>query len=273
MIRESFYRVLKRKRFYLLIFIIFFVNALDVLPRAKFPIITDKLILQSAYLETIMGNGSLNKGYIAFIFMAFILAALPMSDCFVEDKESGIDKIYLLKVPKSKYIKSRFFINFFYGGFMVSVVIFINLLIWLMIRPTFAIYYYNTSLVNNLFLIDLLIDSPILFYLVILLRLFFIGGVIASFAMFLNEISKSRYIGLGGVFILDIIVTLIISIVRDKVGLFESYKSIFELLGGFISNVTITSFIYPIILLVIPLVYFFVIKKDREVLWGHWIGI
>ncbi|MDO5047580.1 MAG: hypothetical protein Q4D88_03430 [Anaerococcus sp.] len=263
MIRESFYRVFKRKRIFLIGLIIIAINILDLYPRAMFPIVEDQLILQSAYTENILGNGSLGKGFVMYIFLSFIIAALPMADSMIEDRQTGIIGTYLLKTSRKKYLRNRFVMNFIYGGAFVALTILINLLIWLLIRPTYDLTYFNNTLINDFFLIDLIVDHPIIFYILTLLRIFMVGGIMASFAMVLNDIFKSKFVGLGGVFLVDIIIELIVSLTSNYSGFFSHFKALTTLLHGFLPNVGLTSFIYPLILFLISLGYFFIIKKDR----------
>lgn len=266
MIRESFYRVFKRKRIFLILLVIIGINVFDIIPRNALTLAASSPIIQSAFVDNIMINGAYGSPYVAFTFLSFILASLPMADCLVEDRDTGINKIYLLKISKKKYLRDRFLLNFVYGGLSLAVVIFINLLVWMMLRPSSPVTHYNVNLLNNFFLIDLLEKSPIFYYIAMLLRLFVVGGTMASFAMFLNDLFKSRYIGIGGVFILDIVISLVGTIIFEKIGKPGSFGGLTRLVDGLALNLGLIDFLYLMLLLVIPLVYFFVIKKDREVL-------
>ena len=267
MIRESFYRVFKRKRIIIIALIIFIINVIDIVSRASGKVFTDKLIVQSAFLETMIANGSMYASNVLYTYLAFILAAMPMSDSLIEDKETGINKIYLLKISKKEYLIKRFLINFFYGGFFVAIVILLNLLIWLCIRPSLALTYYNTGLINEIFLVDLLVKNPIMFYLVTIFRIFLVAGVISSFAMLLNDIFNSKYIGLGGVFVIDLIITLIIDWIRVKYGIFNSFVSMLQLVDGFVLNVNLYSFIYPILVLIGSFLVLMIKNKNRQIIW------
>lgn len=266
MIRESFYRVFKRKRIIIIALIILIINVIDIVSRASGKVYTDKLIVQSAFLETMIANGSTNASNVLYAYLAFILAAMPMSDSLIEDKETGISKIYLLKISKKEYLIKRFLINFFYGGFFVAVVILLNLLIWLCIRPSLALTYYNTGLINEIFLVDLLVENPIMFYLVTIFRIFLVAGVISTFAMLLNDILNSKYIGLGGVFVIDLIVALIIDWLRVKYGIFNSFASLLQLVEGFVLNINLYSFIYPILVLIGSFLVFMIKNKNRQII-------
>ena len=267
MIRDSFYRVFKRKRIIIIALIILLINVIDVVSRASGKVFTDKLVVQSAFLETMIANGSTNASNVLYTYLAFILAAMPMSDSLIEDKETGINKIYLLKISKKEYLIKRFLINFFYGGFFVAIVILLNLLIWLCIRPSLALTYYNTGLINEIFLVDLLVKNPIMFYLVTIFRIFLVAGVISSFAMLLNDIFNSKYIGLGGVFVIDLIITLIIDWIRVKYGIFNSFASMLQLVDGFVLNINIYSFIYPILVLIGSFLVLMITNKNRQIIW------
>ena len=266
MIRESFYRVFKRKRIIIIALIILIINVIDIVSRASGKVYADKLVVQSAFLETMIANGSTNASNVLYAYLAFILAAMPMSDSLIEDKETGISKIYLLKISKKEYLIKRFFINFFYGGFFVAIVILLNLLIWLCIRPSLALTYYNTGLINEIFLVDLLVENPIVFYLVTIFRIFLVAGVISSFAMLLNDIFNSKYIGLGGVFVIDLIVALIIDWLRIKYGIFNSFSSLLQLVEGFVLNINLYSFIYPILLFIGSFLVLMIKNKNRQII-------
>ena len=267
MIRESFYRVFKRKRIIIIALIIFIINVIDIVSRASGKVFTDKLIVQSAFLETMIANGSMYASNVLYTYLAFILAAMPMSDSLIEDKETGINKIYLLKISKKEYLVKRFLINFFYGGFFVAIVILLNLLIWLCIRPSLALTYYNTGLINEIFLVDLLVENPIIFYLLTIFRIFLVAGVISTFAMLLNDIFNSKYIGLGGVFVIDLIVSLIIDWLRVKYGIFNSFASMLQLVDGFVLNINLYSFIYPILVLIGSFLVLMIKNKNRQIIW------
>lgn len=267
MIRESFYRVFRRKRIIIIALIILIINVIDIVSRASGKVFIDKLVVQSAFLETMIANGSTNASNVLYTYLAFILAAMPMSDSLIEDKETGINKIYLLKISKKEYLIKRFLINFFYGGFFVAIVILLNLLIWLCIRPSLALTYYNTGLINEIFLVDLLVKNPIIFYLLTIFRIFLVAGVISTFAMLLNDIFNSKYIGLGGVFVIDLIVSLIIDWLRVKYGIFNSFASILQLVDGFVLNINLYSFIYPILVLIGSFLVLMIKNKNRQTIW------
>lgn len=264
MIKESFYRFFKRKRFLLSLFIIGLINVVDILPRVSGDIFKDKLILQSAFLENILINGSMNMGLTIFVFLAFILATLPMADCLVEDRESGIDKIYMLKLSKREYVMKKFFLNFLYAGFNVSLVIIVNLLIWLMLRPTFVITYYNVGLINEVFLVDFLTTNPTFFFVAYIFLIFFVGGVIGSVGMFLNDIFDSRYIAFGGVFILDLIISLLVSLFGNMIAIFDGFIGLNGLLNGVYLNFKFLNIGYVLILFLISLFYFLISKKKGK---------
>ena len=267
MIRESFYRVFKRKRIIIIALIILIINVIDVVSRASGKVFTDKLVVQSAFLETMIANGSMYASNVLYTYLAFILAAIPMSDSLIEDKETGINKIYLLKIYKKEYLIKRFLINFFYGGFFVAIVILLNLLIWLCIRPSLALTYYNTGLINEIFLVDFLVKNPIIFYLLTIFRIFLVAGVISTFAMLLNDILNSKYIGLGGVFVMDLIIALIIDWIRVKYGIFNSFSSLLQLVEGFPLNINLYSFIYPILVLIGSFLVLMIKNKNRQIIW------
>lgn len=266
MIRESFYRVFKRKRIIIIALIILIINVIDVVSRASGKVFTDKLVVQSAFLETMIANGSMYASNVLYTYLAFILAAIPMSDSLIEDKETGINKIYLLKISKKEYLIKRFLINFFYGGFFVAIVILLNLLIWLCIRPSLALTYYNTGLINEIFLVDFLVKNPIIFYLLTIFRIFLVAGVISTFAMLLNDILNSKYIGLGGVFVMDLIIALIIDWIRVKYGIFNSFSSLLQLVEGFPLNINLYSFIYPILVLIGSFLVLMIKNKNRQII-------
>lgn len=265
MIRESFYRVFKRKRIIIIALIILMINIIDVSSRAFGKVFTDKLIVQSAFLETMIANGSMNASNVLYTYLAFILASIPMADSLIEDKETGINKTYMLKISKKEYLIKRFFVNFFYGGFFVAVVVLLNLLIWLCIRPCLVLTYYNTGLINEIFLVDLLVKNPIIFYLATIFRIFLVAGVISSFAMLINDIFNSRYIGLGGVFVIDLIISLIIDWLRFKYGIFTSFASLLQLVEGFALNINLYSLIYPLLVFIGSFLVLMIKNKNREI--------
>lgn len=266
MIRESFYRVYKRKRIIVIALTILIINIIDIYTRSSAKVFTNKLIVQSAYLETMIANGNTGSASIIYTFLSFIIASLAMSDALVEDRESGINKTYMLKITKKEYLLKRFFINFFYGGFFVALVLIINLLLWLCIRPSFALTYYNTGLINEIFLVDLIVKSPVLFYLFTFLRIFLVAGIMASFSMLINDIFSSKYAGIGGVFVFDLTLTLIIDWINHRYGILTSFKSLLQLVEGFVLDVNIYTMIYPLIILIISFILLVLKNMKREII-------
>lgn len=266
MTREYLIRVFKRKRIVLILFLIFVVNALDILSRNIANPLTDVIILQSAFNENMIAQGNMSSGGILLRWVVTILIALPLSDALIEDFETGLIDIKLTKKNKLNYLKKMYLNNFFYGGIFIAITFIINLMIWLMIRPMWKMHYINAgSLFEYAFLSDIFVKSPLLFFFLNILKFFIIGGIISNFALFINYKFKNKYIGIIFPILLDLIVAIIISPLVRSFGLGEVY-GLCQMAMSIYSTFNIPTIIYLLIIIILPLLELKKIANKRDVL-------
>ncbi len=264
MTRDLKIRFFKRKRVYLILTLALFINILDFSTSKVFPPIWNKTPLVSSLTQNILLNSSKISSLI-FFFLAYPLAALPMSDCLVEDEESGARDQLILKKGRKKYIRETYRANFILAGLSLILPLIPNILIRMTKMPAWKLNYINAGLPNSTRFGPLLIKSPLLFFALTLFISFLGGGLIGSFAMFLNTRFKSRYLGLLGVLIVD----LALSLVTDLLYFF----GLGLVIPSMQNVITPTSFSNPLLgifyllfFALLPLTYFYRLSKKEDLL-------
>lgn len=265
MINEYKIRLKKRRRYLIVLSIIIGINLLDLYYANIGPTFLTMHPLQSAWNMNMMFYGKTILSGLTFCFLAFFLAALPMSDTIVEDMKSGYLNQVLLRKSQNKYLFNVYINNFIYGGLTIFATYFINLIMWLILRPMFPMNYVSSGFSNYDMFINTLSISPFLFYLLQLFVRFIIGGLIASFALFLNTFFKNSYIGLLGVLIVELIVNFSVYIYT----ILSHNNLVVKTMFGFFENMFCTNpletIAYLIIILIIPIMYLYRLSK-REVI-------
>lgn len=258
-------RVFKRKRVWICLFLTLVINYFDFSQRSIVAPLKDVTILQSAFNENILIWGRGLLGYFLYTFLLFILASICLSDLISEDMETKLINIELTKKKKSKYVRDAYLNNFVIGGFFTLLPIVINLMLWLMIRPMWHLNFINSGLDNHVIFSSIFSKNIFLFYFLVFIKIFVMGGIIASFALFMNTKYKSSYLGVIGVLVIDIIVQYLISIMSSLTGDFIKFNSLMELT----SNITYIDFniftiLYLLIMIFIPIIYFIRFSKQRD---------
>lgn len=264
MSREYIIRVFKRKRVRILITIVVLINFLDISNRVIKDPLKNAIPLQSAFNENILFNGSMYIAFILYQFVVFFLAALGLSDLIAEDMKTGFINIELTKKSKKEYLRKAYINNFIIGGLFAIFPILINILIWLTLRPTFALNFINSGFTNYLRFESVLKISPILFYIVVLLNIFVMGGIIASFSMYLNTKFKNMYIGLIAVLIIDVLIQFIMAIISDLLKIYIGFGGLTRLTSDIYFNVGVLDIIYLVLIFIIPIIYFTNLSRRKD---------
>ncbi|MDD7305908.1 MAG: hypothetical protein PUG67_04895 [Peptoniphilaceae bacterium] len=265
MSKEYMIRVFKRKRVWICLFLTLVINYFDFSQRSIVAPLKDVTILQSAFNENILIWGRGLLGYFLYTFLLFILASICLSDLISEDMETKLINIELTKKKKSKYVRDAYLNNFVIGGFFTLLPIVINLMLWLMIRPMWHLNFINSGLDNHVIFSSIFSKNIFLFYFLVFIKIFVMGGIIASFALFMNTKYKSSYLGVIGVLIIDIIVQYLVSIISSLTGNFISFDGLMSLTTDIMYvDFNIFTSLYLLIMIFIPIIYFVRFSKQRD---------
>lgn len=133
---------------------------------------------------------------------------------------------------------------------------FINILMWLLIRPAFSLNYISANLINEVLFAETLMISPVLFLFLHLLKVFFVGGIIGSLTLMVNDIGDNAYLGLASIFVFDLFMQILSQFISSWTGFNINFSQLNVLLSGlFVSN-RIGTFIYLAVLFLLPIIYF-----------------
>ena len=161
-------RIFKRNRLFILLLATILINYLNFLNVNNEQTFVNFVPLQSAWNMNMMITGESTIGGMLYMFLSFLMASLPLSDILVEDRKSGLRNQILLRVSKSNYYKNIYFYNFLFGGLFLIFPLIINLMLWMVVRPLFAMNYMSANLINQAFLADLFVKSPYMFFICLL---------------------------------------------------------------------------------------------------------
>lgn len=212
MFKMEINRVLSRPVFWLLLSVGFIIAIIPVIQYWPHGVTEDYYMTypRSAYVSWMYLSG-LSNLYNIYTLIFPLLAALAYSDTYAEDFNTGYIKSILTKVKKKKFLPARFIVNFCVGGCLAVFPLLINFLGEMAAFPLIDNnYYFGMVLIDqNSFLPSLFYHHPILYILMRLVLLFFLGGLLSSLGLALSTLVKNRYVVLVFPFIvfmgLDII--------------------------------------------------------------------
>lgn len=249
-------RMFKRPKFILVLLLTVVINGLDVFSKTIYEPYLYGTALQSAWTENMIYQGTSSFGTVIFSILAFLVPSFLLADCLVEDRKSGLDNIFSSKVGKTTYIQHVFIDNFIYSGLFIMAIPFINILMWLLIRPAFSLNYISANLINEVLFAETLMISPVLFLFLHLLKVFFVGGIIGSLTLMVNDIGDNAYLGLASIFVFDLFMQILSQFISSWTGFNINFSQLNVLLSGlFVSN-RIGTFIYLAVLFLLPIIYF-----------------
>lgn len=260
-------RTINRKRFLILLVATIVINFFDFYKGNNEVTYVDRFPLQSALNMNMLVQGSWRLGGILYMFLVFVLAALPLSDVLVEDRKSGYTNQILLKISKKTYIKSLYVNNFIFGGLFALLPVFINLFLWMMVRPLFAMNYISGNLGGFEFLANLFVDCTPVFFILHFFFVFFVGGMIASLALITNDKLNNQYVGGLAVLAIDIFVSIICLIYSSVTHSKNSLTGLRELVINRSLPTNIISWVYLTVCLLIPIIYLKKKEKLEEIIW------
>lgn len=215
--------------------------------------------LQSPFTENILINTS-TASFLYGIYV-FIISAYVYADAFVVDKKSGLREIISTKISFPTYVRKTLIFNFLIGGVFAFLPALINILFWFFLRANVPLVYFNTMNVNpSIIFSDVFMKSPLLFTILNLMKIFFIGGSIATFSIFINTKFNNRYLGLIIPFILDIMIGIIINLV------FNYYSNSFYFLLVHSIKADMGSLVILLVFILPSLVFFNKYMKTKDIL-------
>lgn len=255
-------RIFKRKQFIMLLLATVIINYFNFFKTNNEITYVNLFPLQSAWNMNMMMTGESTLGGIMYLFLSFIIASLALSDSLVEDRKSGFENQLLVRMNKRDYLRSIYIYNFIFGGLFVIFPYLINILLWLMVRPMFAMNYISASLINQAFLSDLFIKSPVLFLLVHIFIVFIVGGIMSSLALIINDKFNNKYVGGLAVLIIDIIASILNQIYVFTTEDYASFVGLKDLVINRVLPDNLLNWMYILLAVFIPILY--LIKKSRK---------
>lgn len=222
----------------------------------------DKRLLQSPWTENFILNmetaSFLNAVYV-FVFSGFVYA-----DAFVIDKATGLTNIIASKVDYKKYIRKTLVYNFIIAGILAMLPALVNLFLWFTVRANVPLVYFNTMNIfpDSLFAYVFL-KSKLVFYILHFIKIFLCGGLIATFAIFINTKFNNRFLGSMIPYILDLIIYICGGFLSSKAQL-----GIFQILYSIVKPDYLTLFV-SVLFLVPSIIYFIKYIRRGDLLWEN----
>ena len=239
-------RALNKKK--LALFAIFLV-LINYLSLTSYPIrdTFNKMSLQSPWVENIMCSNS-TASYIYTLYV-FIFSGFIYADSLVLDKESGLLNIIASKIDYKTYIVKTLVYNFFIAG------------VWFTVRTNVPLVYFNIMNMHpDALFLGVFLKSHLAFYILHFIKIFLCGGIIATFAIFINTSLNNKYIGMVVTFIMDILLSLILVRVMPNVEV-----SFFIFVSSLMKPDILTLIIFLVFLL--PSIIYFALRiKERDIL-------
>lgn len=247
-------RVFNKKKIGIFLFFLLLINFISF---TSYPIgdVFDKSPLQSPWTESVMvnmGTASFLNAVYVFVFSGFIYA-----DAFVIDNNTGLTNIIASKVYYKKYIRKTLVYNFIIAGIFAMLPALVNLLLWFTVRANVPLVYFNIMNIGrgDLFAYVFL-KSKLVFYILHFIKVFLCGGLIATFAIYINTKFKNRFLGSMIPYILDLIIYICGGFLDAN-----SQIGIFRLLYSIVKPDYLT--LFAIIVFLVPSIIYFV-KYSRK---------
>lgn len=204
MLKMELTRISTRPIFWILLIIGLLIGILPVIQMWPHEVTNDYYLFypRSPYVSWMY----LETPSIYFIYSLIfpLLASLAFSDTYAEDYNSGLIKGILTKVEKKKYLITRYFVNFFIGGFIAALPLIVNYLGSMTAFPLIENNYFfgMTPVVSTSYWPELFYRSPLLYIIIRILFIFLLGGMLSSIGIALSTMVKNRYIVLVFPFLL-----------------------------------------------------------------------
>ncbi len=197
MIRSDFYRILHRKRLWLIPIATFFLIYLFQEPvPGKIDANTVGYPISSAYVA--WSPMHLSQGSHIYNITVFFLLALPTCDLFVEDKQTGLLNQYLIKSSKKRLFFSHLLWAFLFGGAVAVLPLILNVFVTFARVP--ALPYSDVNIMpvlsDSMIGLDLFYNHFPVYLCVIFARQFIYAGSVALFSVVVCNLSHNKYLGL-----------------------------------------------------------------------------
>ena len=252
-------RALNKKKLALFAIFLILINYISL---TSYPIkdIFDKMTLQSPWVENILCDNTTAASYIYSLYV-FIFSGFIYADSLVIDRESGLMNIIASKINYKKYIINTLFYNFFIAGIFAVIPALVNLCLWFSVRTDVPLVYFNTMNMNpDALFLGVFFKSHLTFYILHFIKIFLCGGIIATFAIFINTSLNNKYLGMVVAFIIDIILAL--SIVK----VMPNAEIPFFLFVSTLMKPDILTLIVFVVFLIPSLIYFSFRLRRRDIL-------
>ena len=251
-------RALNKKKLVLFAIFLILINYLSL---TSYPIKDnfDKMTLQSPWAENILCNNS-TASYIYTLYV-FIFSGFIYADSLVIDRESGLMNIIASKIAYKKYMVNTLLYNFFIAGIFAVIPAFVNLCLWFSVRTNVPLVYFNTMNMHpEALFLGVFFKSHLAFYILHFIKIFLCGGIIATYAIFINTSLNNKYIGMVVAFIIDILLPPILVRVMPNVEV-----SLFTFVSSLMKPDILTLIIF-LVFLIPSLMYFSLRIKERDIL-------
>lgn len=160
----------------------------------------------SLYWEWICGNTYNPEGFLYFLILP-LLAVLPYSISFFNDKENGYIRQVYMRAERRTYLMAKSAAVFLTGGFVVTVPLLINFMICAMFLPALTMQGLYGKMIYAAVLWYRIFEQYPLAYVMIFLGLDFVfAGLVACLPLFFSFYSEKRYVILLMPFVLQIFI-------------------------------------------------------------------
>lgn len=247
-------RVFNKKKIGIFLLFLFLINFVAF---TSYPIgdVFDKRLLQSPWTESVMvnmGTASFLNAVYVFVFSGFVYA-----DAFVIDKTTGLTNIIASKLDYKKYIRRTLVYNFIIAGIFAMLPALVNLLLWFTVRPNVPLVYFNIMNIGRSDLFAyVFLKSKLVFHILHFIKIFLCGGLIATFAIFINTKFNNRFLGSMIPYILDLIIYICGGFLSSNAQL-----GIFQILYSIVKPDYLTLFVS--VLFLVPSIIYFVKYRRR----------
>lgn len=226
MIKIQFQRLLKRKSFYIVFFILLLLTSLNAITNNNIRVPLNDFVnyANGVYYNFILYTPGKHLRLIQAIFP--LLAAVPFSDCYLEDINSGFIKNIITRYDKKKYLTVTFVCNFIFSGLIISIPFIVNYMIYASFIPSIQPkIFFNSTFDNRSFLPYIYHNFPLLHVFLRILLLFVYAGVFSNIALAASIFFKNKYIVTIFPFIIYICLDIFVSIDYSPLAyLFNSFK-------------------------------------------------
>ncbi|EET62869.1 vacuolar protein sorting 55 [Marvinbryantia formatexigens DSM 14469] len=160
----------------------------------------------SLYWEWICGNTYNPEGFLYFLIFP-LLAVLPYSISFFNDKDNGYIRQVYMRAERRRYLMAKSAAVFLTGGFVVTAPLLINFIICAMFLPALPMQQLAGKLIYAAVVWYKIFEQYPLVYVMIFMGLDFIfAGLVACLPLLLSFFSEKRYVILLMPFVLQIFI-------------------------------------------------------------------